>query len=401
MPDPPFLPTRRDVSGAGPWNLSPAIAGTLFITMKSTFTTFPFLFSLFLLPAFADHPTLSLEDGSPGPITTISATPLHEGTLSAAYVNQFIFFDALSDAEILRYSGGEDVVHSTDRVISSSLNTAYGVSDDFTLGFSLPYIWRTNIREAAGHHHDGAAEADHHEEPTAKHGGEEHGDEHAEEDTSEKPSSVERVGDSHGLGDATLYGQYRFLNDETNHRQVSLITGIKMPTGDTDVLTNSGALLEAHHQPGSGSWDPLVGLAFTQGLGQWSVDASMLYTFANEGSQDSNLGDIFNYNAAVSYRVLGARADGNHPHSETAHEHPTTLDLILEANGDWRDEVVEGGDADGNTGGNVVFLSGGTRLAWGHSWAATLSVGASVLEDLNGIQSEPVMRLLFGVSKAF
>jgi len=369
--------------------------------MKSTITTLSFLFSLSFLPAFADHPTLSLEDGSPGPITTISATTLPEGTLSAAYVNQFIFFDALSDAEILRYSGGEDVVHSTDRVISSSLNTAYGVSDDFTLGFSLPYIWRTNIREAAGHQHGGADEADHHEEPTAKHGGEEHGDEHADEGASEKPTSVESVGDSHGLGDATLYGQYRFLHDEVNDRQVSLITGIKMPTGDTDVLTNSGELLEAHHQPGSGSWDPLVGLAFTQGLGQWSFDANVLYTFANEGSQDSNLGDIFNYNAAVSYRVLGAHADGDHHHSETAHEHPTTLDLILEANGDWRDEVVEGGDADGNTGGNVVFLSGGTRLAWGHSWAATLSVGAPVLEDLNGIQSEPVMRLLFGVSKAF
>ena len=382
-------------------DLSPAIAGTLFLAMKSTLATLSFLFPLSLLPAFADHPTLSLEDGSPGPITTISASTLPEGTLSAAYVNQFIFFDALSDAEILRYSGGEDVVHSTDRVISSSLNTAYGFSDDFTLGFSLPYLWRTNIREASGHHHGGAAETDHHEEPTAKHGGEEHGDEDAEEVTAEKPTSLESVGDSHGLGDATLYGQYRFLHDEANNRHVSLITGLKMPTGDTDVLTNSGLLLEAHHQPGSGSWDPLVGLAFTQGLGPWSFDANVLYTFANEGSQDSNLGDIFNYNAAVSYRVLGSRADGDHHHSEAAHEHPTTVDLILEANGDWRDEVVEGGDVDGNTGGNVVFLSGGTRLAWGHSWAATLSVGAPVLEDLNGIQSEPVMRLLFGVSKAF
>ncbi len=56
---------------------------------------------------------------------------------------------------------------------------------------------------------------------------------------------------------------------------------------------------------------------------------------------------------------------------------------------------------DANTGGNLVFLSGGARLAWGHGWAATVSVGAPVLEDLNGIQSEPVMRLLFGASKTF
>jgi hypothetical protein len=361
--------------------------------MKTHFLTLSFFSSIALSPVFADHPTLSLEDGSPGPITTISAVPLPQGTLSTAYVNQFIFFDALSDAELLRDSGGDDVVHSTDRVISSSLNSAYGVTDDFTLGFSLPYIWRTNIRESSGHHHGGKEKGGNHGEPTAKHGGDEHDDEDA-------APVVESV-DSDGLGDATLYAQYRFLHDEENDRQVSLITGLKMPTGRTDVLTNAGELLDAHHQPGSGSWDPLLGLAFTQGLGRWSFDANLLYAFANEGSQDSNLGDVFNYNASVSYRAIGALSEKVAHQEGEAHEHPTTLDLILEANGDWRDQVVEGTDADGNTGGNVVFLSGGTRLAWGHSWAATLSVGTPVLEDLNGIQSEPVMRLLFGVSKAF
>jgi len=346
------------------------------------------LYSIAFSSVFADHPTLSLEDGSPGPITT----------MGSACVNQFIFFDALSDAEILRYSGSEDVVRSTDRVISSSLNTAYGVSDDFTLGFSLPYIWRTNIREASGNHHGGEEDGGHHDEKTPKHGGEDHGNANGGEDAA---PTVESVGDSHGIGDATLYAQYRFLHDEANDRQVSLITGLKMSTVRTDVLTNSGLLLEAHHQPGSGSWDPLLGLAFTQGLGRWSFDANALYAFVTEGSQESNLGDIFSYNAAVSYRVLGTH-DEDVPHQEgLAHEHPTTLDLILEANGEWRGQVVEGSDADGNTGGNIVFLSGGTRLAWGHSWAATLSLGTPVLEDLNGIQSEPVMRMLFRVSKAF
>ena len=116
--------------------------------MKPTFTTLSLLFSLSFFPVFADHPTLSLEDGSPGPITTISAVTLSEGALSVAQVNQFIFFDGLSDAELLAYSERVDHVHSTDRVISSSLNAAYGMSDDFTLGFSLPFLWRTNLREA-------------------------------------------------------------------------------------------------------------------------------------------------------------------------------------------------------------------------------------------------------------
>lgn len=346
----------------------------------------------------ADHPTLSLEDGSPGPITTISAVTLSEGTLSVAQVNQFIFFDGLSDAELLAYSDRVDHVHSTDRVISSSLNAAYGMSDDLTLGFSLPFLWRTNLREVV-EQRTGAKGAATGPEPTPKHGGISHDDDHGGNGATQP--IVENVGDSDGLGDATMYVQYRFLHDEAADRHLSAITGMKMPTGDTDIRADEGYLLAAHHQAGSGSWDPMLGLAYTQGLGRWSFDASALYLFANDGVRNSNLGDVFNYNAAVSYRLLGAHEDDVAHHDGVAHEHPTTLDLILEANGDFRDEVVENDLVDTNTGGNLIFLSGGTRLAWGHSWAATLSVGAPVLEDLNGIQSEPVMRLLFGVSKAF
>lgn len=359
-------------------------------------TIFPIL-CLAGATARADHPTLSLEDGSPGPITTISASTLPKGTLTTAHMNQFIWFNGLSDAELLARSGSADIVHSTDRVISSSLNTAYGVSDEFTLGFSLPYLWRTNIREVIDQP-AGVKGVQTEILPTPRHGGVSHGGGNGGRPTT---PMVENIGDSDGLGDVTMYAQYRFLHDETEDLHLSVISGLKMPTGDTDVLGTSGYLLEAHHQPGSGSWDPMLGLAFTKGFGRWSFDANALYLFANEGTQDSNLGDIFNYNAGVSYRLLGAH-DENVPHEHgVAHEHPTTLDLILEANGDSRERIIEGGDIDDNTGGNVIFLSGGTRLAWGHGWAATLSAGAPVIEDLNGIQSEPVMRLLFGISKAF
>ena len=122
---------------------------------------------------------------------------------------------------------------------------------------------------------------------------------------------------------------------------------------------------------------------------------------AQEGTQGSNLGDVFNYNAAVSYRLLGACSEDEPHEPGVTHEHSTTLDLIFEANGDARGRVYEEGFIDANTGGNLVFLSGGTRLAWGHGWAATASLGAPILDDLNGIQSEPVMRILFGISKAF
>jgi hypothetical protein len=361
---------------------------------RSTLTLIP----LFALGAArADHPTLTLEDGSPGPLTTISGTTMPKGTFTSAFVNQIVLLNGLSDAQLLGYSGDENFVHSTDRVVNSALNAAYGVTDDLTFGFSLPYVWRTNLREVIDQP-VAVKGVQTRVRPTPRHGGVSHGG--GDDDGPTRPV-VTNVGDSHGLGDLTTFAQYRFLHDEPAERHLSAIVGLRMPTGVTDALMNDGQVFSPHHQPGSGAWDPMFGLAFTQGAGRWSFDANVLYLFAQEGTDDSNLGDIFNYNAAISYRLLGACSeDVPHEHGVT-HEHPTTLDLILEANGDNRGRVFEQGRVDSYTGGNLVFLSGGARLAWGHSWAATASLGAPILDDLNGIQSEPVMRILFGISKAF
>lgn len=77
------------------------------------------------LPARADHPTLSLEDGSPGPVTTISAIPLPAGAVSTGVQSQFIFTDEISDADLIRYTLLDDHVHSTESLTSLSLNSAY------------------------------------------------------------------------------------------------------------------------------------------------------------------------------------------------------------------------------------------------------------------------------------
>ena len=358
--------------------------------MKPTIQFLSIAIGLMPILATADHPTISLDDGSPGPITTISAIPLSKGAFSSTVQGQFLFNNEISDSDLRRYSLLDEDIHSTESLISQSVNTAYGVTDHFTFGLSLPYIWRNNLREA-GHHED---EGGHHEG----------GDEHA--DGGDEGGTVERLGDSDGLGDLTIYGQLRILNDTARDRHVAIIAGLKTPTGRTDTRTLEGELFEAEHQPGSGSWDPLAGLAFTQHWGRWSLDANGLYTFVTKGDQDTNLGDIFNYNAALSYRVLGGH-DHHEDHSheiDAAVESPVkdqTWDLILEVNGDWRDTVEAHGHSDDNTGGNLIYLSIGSRLTWGRGWAATISAGVPVVEDLNGVQSEPKLRTLVGISKAF
>ena len=86
--------------------------------------------------------------------------------------------------------------------------------------------------------------------------------------------------------------------------------GVKVPTGVTDRHTDTGELVDAEFQPGTGSWDGLFGLAATKRIGPWSFDANVLYILATEGTQDTDLGDRFQYNAAVSYRILGGPQAG-------------------------------------------------------------------------------------------
>jgi len=68
---------------------------------------------------------------------------------------------------------------------------------------------------------------------------------------------------------------------------------------------HEGNRLETHQQPGSGSYDPIVGVAYSQVLGMFNLDSSAVHTIVNEGSQDTDLGDSFKYNLSFSYPVSG------------------------------------------------------------------------------------------------
>ena len=171
--------------------------------------------------------------------------------------------------------------HSLDAIFAPSLVYSYGITDDLTLTLRLPFVRRTNIRE--GHVHGGVPE-------------------------------IDDLGDSAGVGDLSVLAQYRLLNNRATQSELSLLLGVKLPTGDTSVNTAGGERFETEFQPGSGSWDGMFGLAFTKRLGPWSFDANVLYVLATEGAQDTDLGDRFQYNAALSYRLFGGLSGPIGPH---------------------------------------------------------------------------------------
>jgi len=317
------------------------------------------------IPAAADHAALGLGGSAGSPINTESALTLPAGRWSAGWRSEYINQRRFSDQRL------EDTeLHSTDGLWANTLVLAYGVSDDLTLALRLPHVQRFDAREAEHHHHDEPGE-----------GG--------------RGAEIAELGDPDGLGDTTLFGEYRFFQAADQRTHLALLAGIKAPTGDTG-RGGGGARLETELQPGSGSWDSLLGLAATHLGGPLSWDASLLYSFVNPGAQSTDLGDVFGYNLAASYRLGGAR-----PPSPYDLEQAHNWDLVMELNGEWRDREQIHDTDQGDSGGNVVYLSPGVRYLNGGGWSLALSLGVPVVQDLNGTQVEPDYRVISSAHVAF
>ncbi|MGH8537954.1 MAG: hypothetical protein ACREXM_16250 [Gammaproteobacteria bacterium] len=362
---------------------------------RSLIQSFTFLgLAFYALAPHADHLSGGFGIEQTAPINTESAVPLRQGGWTVGVRTEYVNNDTFSDAELINLRGrgidrdgeADEDLHSIESILGVSLRAAYGVTDNLSLGFRLPFMRRNNIREPEeGHAHA--------PDPIVVHNIIEHGD-------------------TVGIGDTTFFGLYRFYRDANN--DVAALFGVKTPTGETDedgfedehfavrYRTNvfpsgheedhhhEGRRLETHQQPGSGSWDGILGLAYSRPMGPVNFDSSILYAVVSEGSQDTDLGDAFNYNFAVS-----------HPTQRFVPCQPCSWNLVLELNGEWRDQEARGGEEIGNSGGHVLYLAPGIRFIGPAGWNVAVSAGYPVVNDLNGDQSEPDYRLVGTVNFNF
>ncbi len=137
-----------------------------------------------------------------GPINTISASTLEQGHSVAGVSVDETSFDTLSDATLVgATAAGIEDVHGLGTIESYALSFAYGVTNDLMLAVRLPYVRRTGIRAAEDN--SGTIEVEDHGTPS-------------------------------GIGDLTVLGEYRFLNDKASRTEAAFLLGVKAPTGATD-----------------------------------------------------------------------------------------------------------------------------------------------------------------------
>lgn len=240
-------------------------------------------------------------------------------------------------------------------VFEEILTGVYGVTGDLTLGMTLPIV---------------------------------------QKELEFKTSTGTKTITSSGLGDLSLVGVYRFYRRDVPRAttQFSIIGGVKAPTGSTSQSDRDALLLPGNNrrrlprplQPGSGSWDEIVGVAGFQNLDRLSFYGSVQ---GKLNSEDDNFrfGNNLHYDFTVDYVTLAER----------------NLFFVLEFNGISSGRNEENGRNVRNSGGHTLFISPGIEYLPLPYLILESSVQIPIVQNLDGRQPEKRVSLLFGFRHLF
>jgi hypothetical protein len=197
----------------------------------------------------------------------------------------------------------------------------------------------------------------------------------------EERTSVENSATSaSGFGDAelSLAWSETFARTTGNTWTIGFGATLKAPTGSNNSRQN-GVRLDEHLQPGSGSYDWQIGIAFARIGANSSQHASVYRRFTGTNSFAYRYGEVWLYNLGLQQRLSSA------------------LMGTVQLDGRYASKDTQDGRYVENTGGSVLYLTPGIRVRVTPRASLIANVQIPVWENLYGVQSEKVV-LNTGVS---
>ncbi len=197
---------------------------------------------------------------------------------------------------------------------------------------------------------------------------------------------------SEGFGDTAVVGKYRFYQDtgtgETT--EAAVLFGVEAPTGREGVRS-AGVLLAQPLQPGSSSWDAIIGGAFTRIKGRWLLNADLIAKINTEAN-DYQFGNTLRFDVGGHFRAYPARY---------VRYDQMTVNVVAELNGTWSDRNESAGVSLVNSGGTKLFATPGLQVIVSDSLLFEGAIQIPVLMDLNGTQLEEDFVTVFGLRFRF
>jgi hypothetical protein len=277
--------------------------------------------------------------------------------LYSEYINQDRLYLGNSLSSVGAVPEEHDEVSTLNAITAFRLQ--YGISDRFDLGFILPYVHREHSHI---HHEDGVSQREN--------------------------------WNFSGLGDISVTGNYSLIVPSMNREiYLGISAGIKLPTGVTNAVNAGGEPAEVTLQPGTGSYDELIGANFRYPL--FTIETAekdvystiplifgITYKIAGNGTNDYKFGNTLLISAGTAYQFTNKAG--------------LTLQLNFR-NQDYAD-VGKTGEPRENTGGTWFYLSPGFNLSITDNLAFFGIFQLPVYMNVHGLQQVSAFNLQFGIS---
>jgi hypothetical protein len=185
--------------------------------------------------------------------------------------------------------------------------------------------------------------------------------------------------DAQGIGDALFFGRYTIIQVDRpgDTLRIAPFAGLKTPTGSHSRRDTFG-LVPRILQPGSGSWDPFLGMTITRQTLDWEFDAAARYRF-NTGASGFTFGDEARADASFQYRIF--------PRTLESSGVPAFVYLVLESNLIWNGKNRSLGVTDPNSGGLTWNLVPGLQYVTDRFVLET-AIQIPAVQNLNGTTLE-------------
>lgn len=254
-------------------------------------------------------------------------------------------YKLMDEQRLLDLQGTEDV-HQHKRGEALYLSATIGLDQDWDLSFSLPYVRFSGFAD--------------------------NGDAYAQDN-----NTLSRTDTAKGVGDLNIQARYRFWQQAD--QQFAALMGIKLPSGDIRQKTNQGDVLGAHNQPGSGSVDFQMGVAYS-GFYQdiAAISADLIGRINTEGAGEFRAGNSLQADVAFSFM----------PRS--------WIVPFIELNLLHMDRDIENNNVKRNSGLSSLSLTPGIFVHVSKRQTVYGAISYPLWEELPGIQNEGKHRLLLG-----
>jgi hypothetical protein len=281
---------------------------------------------------------------------TISPRTLHEDDASIETGFRYQKSEEFSDDRLLNAAAEGHDAHSVDWLAEFSIAGSFGVTDHLTVSLSVPFEVIHGFRFV--------------------------------EDDGVTVGGANAIA---GVGDMTLMGKYALSADPV---ELATILGVKMPTGNTNQVDNAGELLEPDHQPGTGSWDPLIGVAAMKQLESFTIGSSVLFRYTTEGRHEFRPGEQLTIAMKGEVQISGL---GKFPRVYAS------LELAYQWTAMDREDDVRNHD----TGGTSITLAPGMRIRVNEHVSFGASVTVPIYQGLYGFQHKERYEVAFGTGVDF